>query len=229
MVFTSRGAAVIIGVGLLLAVLSAATLRWGPALARSGDPAHHVSEDANYLGTALDAAVAADFRLVDQRGQGTGLADFRDKAIALAFLDPRCTDACPLTAFHFRQVAERLGDRADSLVFLAINVNKDAASVEEVAEATRKWGNAEMLNWHFLTGTEQQLRPVWDAFHVVAEGGPKAHKPEEQLHTPGVFLLDGARRKRWYVSIPLNAVEWSGPSLSEVLIRRLHQVIEEAR
>lgn len=229
MVLTSGRLVVILGTGLLLAVVGGSAVRWGPALARSGADAPHVSADADYLGTALDRTEASGFRLVDQHGQGTGLADFRGKAVALAFLDPHCTDACPLTAFHFRRAAEQLGERSASVAFLAVNVNKNAASLEDVAEATRKWGNTEMANWHFLTGTEQELRPVWDAFHVVAEGGPKADKPQEQLHTPGVFLLDGAGRKRWYVSIPLQGVVWSGPVLSEVLAQRLSELIGQGK
>lgn len=233
MVVTPRRVAMIIGAGMLVAVLSASALRWGPALARSGAAAHHVSSDAEYLGTALDGTQAPDFRLADQHGRATRLADFRGKTVALAFLDPGCTDACPLTAFHYRLAAEKLGNRADSVAFLAVNVNKNAASVQEMAEATRKWGNAGMRNWHFLTGSEAELRPVWDAYQIVAEGGAKPDKPDEQLHTPGVFLIDAAGRKRWYVSIPFqggpDGTAWSGPALSEVLELRARQLMEEAR
>ena len=224
MVLTSRRASVIVGAGLLLAVMGGSAARWGPAPARGGADALDVPGDADYLGTALDEKQAPGFRLVDQYGQARDLTEFRGKVVAMAFLDPKCTDACPLTALHFRQTAKQLGQRSASVAFLAVNVNQTAASVEDVAEATRKWSNAEMANWHFLTGTEQELKPVWEAFHVVAAGPLKADKPNERLHTAGVFLLDGAGRKRWYVSIPLHGLEWTGPSLSEVLGRRLGEL-----
>jgi len=227
MALTSGRLALIAGVALLVAVLAGSAARWGPALARGGVPSEHVRFEAEYLGTALDQAPAPEFRLIDQHGRERALVGFRGKAVAFAFLDPRCTDACPLTALHFRQAAEQLGEGSASVAFVAVNVNKNAASVEDVAEATRKWGNAGMANWHFLTGTEAELRPIWNAFHVVAEGGAKADKPQEQRHTAGVFLLDGAGRKRWYVSVPLHGGEWTGRSLGEVLARRLQELVHE--
>jgi len=188
--------------------------------------------DAGYLGTELGMENAPNFRLMDQRGESVGLSDFRGKAVALAFLDPQCTDACPLTAAQFRLTAQALGDRAADAVFIAINVNIQAASLADVQDATEKWGNGEMPNWYFLTGSPPELRPVWDAYHVAAEAGPKPDKPNEQMHTPGVFLIDQAGRRRWYVSIPFAHAAtdpWDGPSLNQVIETRFRQLWQEER
>lgn len=158
---------------------------------------------------------------MDQRGEVRALSAFRGKAVALAFLDPDCTDSCPLTALHYRLAAQKLGEGARSVAFVGVNVNPGAS----VAAGTEKWGMQGLDNWYFLTGTEEELQPVWDAYHIVARGGPKPDKPDEQLHTPGVFVIDQAGRQRWYVSIPFDAGAWAGPPLSEVLANRLSELL----
>ncbi len=178
-----------------------------------------------YAGTALDVQPAADFRLADQNGERVALSDFRGKTVVLAFLDPRCTDVCPLTAQQFRAAAAGLGPRANNVAFLAVNVNRDAAGVADVAAATQQWGAGTLPNWHFLTGIEPELRPVWQAYHVAAGAGPKINKPDEQEHTDGVYIIDRDGNQRWYVSIPfLPEGGWDGPSLSQVLLVRLAQL-----
>ncbi len=202
--------------------------------AKSG-PNHSAATttDADYLGTDAGGEPAPDFTLTDQRGNRIGLADFRGKVVALAFLDPDCTDVCPLTAVQFRFAARALGDRATDAAFVAVNVNSRAAAVGNMQYATEKWGNGEMANWYFLTGSPpEELRPVWAAYHVAAEAGPKPVKPNEQLHTPAVFLIDQQRRQRWYVSIPFEPVTagtWAGPPLDRVIETRFRQLWQEEK
>lgn len=202
--------------------------------AKSGQ--NHIAattSDADYLGTDVGGDLAPDFSLTDQRGNRIGLADFRGKPIALAFLDPDCTDVCPLTALQFRFAAQALGDRAPDAAFVAINVSTRAAAVGNMQSATEKWGNGEMANWYFLTGTPpEELRPVWAAYHVAAEAGPKPGKPNEQLHTPAVYLIDQQGRQRWYVSIPFElaaASTWAGPPLDRVIETRFRQLWQEEK
>lgn len=181
--------------------------------------------DADYLGTDLGSAPAPAFTLTDQRGAAVGLSDFKGKVVVLGFLDPDCTDSCPLTAAQFRWAAQTLLDHSDDVVFLAVNVNPHVASVDAVREATDKWGNSRLLNWYFLTGSEQKLRPVWDAYHIAAEAGPKPGKPDEQLHSTSVYIIDQEGRERWIVSVPLYAgATWQGRSLGQILVERLQQL-----
>ena len=188
-------------------------------------PASPVTGEAEYLGTALDGELAPDFWLADQRGQVQRLSDFRGRAVVLAFLDPLCTDSCPLTALHFRLANERLGERAGEVVFVAVNVNPNAS----VQMGTAKWGMQDLANWYFLTGPREVLQPVWQAYHVAAEAGAKPDKPGEQLHTPGVFVIDQSGRSRWYISVPAEAMPegtvWLGPSLSDLLVTRLGEML----
>jgi protein SCO1 len=179
-----------------------------------------------YEGTALDAALAADFRLVDQKGANVALSDFWGKIVALTFMDSQCVDTCPKTAAHFRQVYRTLGDEAD-LVFIGVNVNLKANHVVDVMLTTARWQLTEIPTWHFLTGSAEALEPVWKAYDVMAlpdSGGTSA-----LVHTPGVFLIDRAGQKRWYVSTPYDETGGSQVSfpLNELLVKHIRQLLKE--
>ena len=157
-----------------------------------------------------------------------GISDFRGKVVVLAFLDPGCTDVCPLTAFQFRLANQRLGPLAEHLAFLGVNVNPKLNSVGDVAEATAKWGMDTVQGWHYLTGDEGALERVSKAYYVFA-AGPKSDKPEEIEHTPGVYIIDRAGKQRWYISVPPADSGWTGPALSDVLQERLVPLLAGAK
>jgi protein SCO1 len=176
-----------------------------------------------YQGTALDTP-APDFRLVDQNGANVALSDFRGKVIALTFMDSQCADTCPRTAAHFRQVYQTLGDRAVSVVFIGVNVNLKANHVIDVMLTTAHWQLTEIPTWHFLTGGAEELEPVWKAYDVMAL--PPSNEDPALVHTPGVFLIDQAGQKRWYVSTPYDETGGSQVSapLNELLVKHIHEL-----
>ena len=176
-----------------------------------------------YSGTELQAP-APDFSLIDQNGNAVTLSDLRGKVVALTFLDPNCTDVCPLTALHLRQARDALGPGADDVAFLAVNVNPNAASTQDLMAATEKWSMAQLPNWHFLSGAEAQLRKTWKDYNIYAGGG-KLDKALEVEHSPGVYIIDRKGTERWYISVPLEASSWDGPSLSDLLAARIRLVL----
>lgn len=191
---------------------------WFSVLNRS--EATHTEATIAYEGTQLEG-LARDFRLVDQRGTSVALSDFRGKVVALAFLDPKCTDVCPLTANEFRLTSEALGHNATRVAFLVVNVNPIANSVADVAEATQRWGVQGLAGWHYLTGSREELEPIYQAYHVLAEGPPKPDKPDELQHTPGIYLIDKAGQQRWYVSTRFDPSR----SLSELLVKHIQRLL----
>ena len=183
-------------------------------------------ESPPYEGTGLQGK-AADFRLVNQGGQEVSLADFRGEVVVLTFMDSTCKDVCPLTSVHLRTAYGSLsGSEAASVVFLAVNVNLDANRTADTGAATESWQLNEIPSFHFLTGAEAQLRPVWEAYDIAVyrprEGG-------ELVHTPGVFLIDQRGNKRWYVSTPMDAAgnPLESAPLSELLLRHMRSLLEE--
>lgn len=190
-----------------------------------------------YEGTKLDGGMAPDFLLVDQKGSPVALSDFRGRVVVLAFLDPKCRDVCPLTAYHLRKAYQTLrkeadsvqlllGGKPDSVIFIGVNVNAKANATADMANATEKWRLAEVPTWHFLTGDPEALEKVWRAYAIAVVPAPEVEG--EILHTPGVYLIDQAGRKRWYISAPQGETAWGAPELSELLAKRIRQLLKEA-
>lgn len=182
------------------------------------------SEDTSsgYQGTEL-RGTAGGFSLTDQNGATIALSALRGKVVVLAFLDPVCTDVCPLTAHEFHLTAQKLGERAAEAVFLAVNVNPQVNSVEDVADATERWGVGELANWHYITGAADALEPVYWAYNILAHGPPKPGKPNELEHTPGVYVIDKAGQRRWYISTAFDP----GVSLSGLLLKHVGALLKE--
>jgi protein SCO1 len=180
----------------------------------------------SYEGTELSGE-APDFHLIDQNGSVISLSDFRGKVVVLTFMDSKCTDTCPLTAAHFREVYRQLNqNEAKQIVFLGVNVNVEENDVADVMETTRAWRLDEIPSWHFLTGDREELEPVWKNYGASAMHSTDGHSI---MHTPGTFLVDPSGQKRWYISTPFSSgssAEQSLP-LSEILLNRIPAVLRD--
>lgn len=178
----------------------------------------------SYEGTELSGQ-APDFQLTDQNGSVINLSDFRGKVVVLTFMDSKCLDTCPLTAAHFREVYRQLNpSEAKQVVFLGVNVNLEENTVTDVLETTRAWHLDEIPGWHFLTGSREELMPVWKDYGVSAAPSPDGHSI---MHTPGTFLIDPLGQKRWYISTPFSGDgdEEQTLPLSELLLNRILEIL----
>jgi len=178
-----------------------------------------------YEGTELSGD-ASDFKLIDQHGNLVSLSDFGGKVVVLTFFDSQCKDVCPLTPAQLLQTYKRLTPGETSqVVFIAVNVNVHANMNSDVLIATQKWHLDEIPSWHFLTGSEEELTPLWNAYGV-------ASVPQEIgdiIHTPGVFLIDKDQQKRWYISTPYSEdgnAESTLP-LSELLVNHIREILKD--
>jgi len=204
---------------LFLSILALAFMAGGVAYFSTWLPKNNQA----YEGTELTGE-APDFRLIDQNGASVSLSDFREKVVVLTFMDSKCTDTCPITAVHFREVYKQLDkSEADQVVFLGVNVNVEASTVKDVLETTRAWHLDEIPDWHFLTGSHEELQPIWKAYGVAA-----AHSQDTSsiMHTPGTFLIDPSGQQRWYISTPFSGegAELTLP-LSQLLLKHIHELL----
>jgi len=184
-VIAVAAAVVVVLLVLLVLVISGAL----PALL--GRPAQASTGGNGNGDAALGGTPAPTFTLVDQFGQTHALSDFHGKVVVLAFIDSRCTDICPLTARVLRQSIDQLGARAGQVQLLAINANPTATSVADV----RQWSDQHGMtsHWLFLTGSADQLRPLWDAYHLDVEVAANG----DVTHTPAVYLIDRQGGEQW--------------------------------
>ncbi|MBI2170758.1 MAG: SCO family protein [Chloroflexi bacterium] len=110
---------------------------------------------------------ATPFQLQDQFGGMVSLADVAGKVVALTFLYTNCPDVCPLTTEALRQAHDALGNDASQVVFLAITVDPARDTAQRAYEYSAQKG---MLDkWRFLTGSLEQLSPVWEGYFIAAD------------------------------------------------------------
>ena len=126
------------------------------------------SSESSFQGTELVAAdPGSAFHLQDQFGGQVELADLAGKVVVLTFLYTHCPDVCPLTTDALRKAYDSLGQDASDTAFVAITVDPARDTVEQVYRYSEQRG---MLDkWAFLTGSQEELAPVWRAYYIPAE------------------------------------------------------------
>ena len=105
-----------------------------------------------------------NFSLRDQMGQRIALNDFRGKVVVLTFLYSYCPDICPLIAQKLHETHRLLGTKATGAAFLVVTVDPERDTVERLYEYSKQFDMAD--KWHFLTGSEDDLKPIWDYYWV---------------------------------------------------------------
>lgn len=116
--------------------------------------------------TNLPNVPAPNFTLTDQKGKQVSLSDFRGKPVALISMDPVCEDVCLLVSREVQEAENLLGAKASHITFLAVNVNPDYTKVSDVAQFTDQHSLDRYPNWYFVTGSVQQLKPIWKKYGV---------------------------------------------------------------
>ena len=140
---------------------------------------------------------APGFTLTDQAGHPVSLASLRGRVAVLEFIDPHCTDICPIVSQEFIDAYRDLGDRAARVVFVAVNVNRYHLRVADVAAFSREQRLITIASWRFLTGSYPSLRTVWQAYHVAVDApGPNA----DVLHSSVMYFIDPQGRERYLAS-----------------------------
>jgi cytochrome oxidase Cu insertion factor (SCO1/SenC/PrrC family) len=141
---------------------------------------------------------APGFTLVDQQGQTTTLQQFRGKVVVLTFIDPVCTQLCPLATRSMVGALEILGPAAASQVqLLGIDANPLKTKVSDIAGYTRT--HELEGRWRFLTGTRAQLESVWKDYHIFV-----AVENNDIEHTAVTMLIDGNGTERTVFSTPMS-------------------------
>ena len=123
---------------------------------------------ASFMGTELTAREpATGFTLVDQFGEETSLSDKRGNVVALTFLYTNCPDICPLTAHSLAKAHEALGDDTAGVSIIAISVDPDRDTPQQAHTYSQQ---RNMLDkWSFLTGPEEELSLLWEAYYVAVD------------------------------------------------------------
>jgi cytochrome oxidase Cu insertion factor (SCO1/SenC/PrrC family) len=177
---TVRGAAWGAGVAAVLVVpLSLGIGLLGPADAQAA-----VADDGGIR--LLDGRAAPDFALTDQDGQPISLSGLRGNLVLLTFLDPVCSDNCPLIANQLA-AADRAAATGRHVQIVAIDTNPLFHGRADVLTFTREHGLSTLANWHFVTGSVAQLGAALGSYGItvtVPDVGMVSHSQIVYFITP---------------------------------------------
>lgn len=106
---------------------------------------------------------APDFTLTDQDGKPFALADQRGNEVALFFGYTHCPDVCPTTMANLAGIVRDLTTAERQRVHVAfVTVDPD----RDHPATLRKYVRLFNPTFYGLTGSEQQLDPVYQAYNV---------------------------------------------------------------
>lgn len=128
-----------------------------------GSSAPGAEHTGNFDGAAFPPGVRGyDFTLTNQRGQRVSLSAYRGKLVVLAFLFSSCR-TCVLVADQVRGALDEVeGMHGVATIFVSTDPQTDTrARVSRFLSETSLSGHVE-----YLTGTPQELRPVWKAYAI---------------------------------------------------------------
>ena len=164
----------------------------------SGIPASVSTSLANLMVLSpVPADRAPGFTLADQNGHTMSLASLHGKVVVLQFMDPHCTDICPIVSAEFVKAYHDLGPLASKVVFAAVNVNAYHARVQDMDKYTRAQALNTIPGWHFFTGPVPAMKAVWRGYNIqVYAPNPNA----DVQHTSAVYFIDAQGRERYLAS-----------------------------
>lgn len=142
----------------------------------------------HYAGQRIEhSSQLVNFALHDQDGRVVSLDSFRGRYLIVSFLYTHCPDVCPLIAANVGTALRTLGP---SKPVSALAVSVDPAGDTPAAVRTFLREHRDPAAFRYLTGTLDELRPVWQEFNVLVE----ARSAVRLLHDAPVFVVDPSGR-----------------------------------
>jgi protein SCO1/2 len=138
-------------------------LLWAPFELRAHVPG--ASREVRQSSTGLNAK-APNFVLLNQDAERFDSATLRGKVVVLNFIFTTCTDVCPLFTANLVQLQRALKKEHSGDVFIVSITTDPEIDSPKVLTAYAQRYQADFQNWAFLTGSESQLKPVWEGFGV---------------------------------------------------------------
>jgi cytochrome oxidase Cu insertion factor (SCO1/SenC/PrrC family) len=169
---------------------------------------------ASYVGSQPPSGVKLpSFSLHDQSGRVVRSHDLRDKVVLITFLDSACHEACPPTTVTIGHAVRLLApEQRKQVAALALSVDPRVDTPPRVRAFLRR--NHAERELSFLLGTIWQLRPIWNAFHIL----PAVDTGDSDVHTIAVEIYD---RDGTWVSSLHNGVDLDADNLHHDLVAAL--------
>jgi protein SCO1/2 len=127
---------------------------------------------------------APTMRLEDAAsGKPFDTASLQGRPYMVTFLYTHCPDVCPLIGAELQAALRELGPVAKGTDVVALSVDPRG----DTRSAVQAWLRVhhEPANFHYLIGTEAELQPYWDAWHV----GPQIAGDPDSSHTAAIYPI----------------------------------------
>ncbi|MBI5823453.1 MAG: SCO family protein [Chloroflexi bacterium] len=164
-----------LGVLLILAIASALTFLF--------------AKPASFRGTSYAEPYppAGDVELTQANGEIFRLSDQSGKIVLLFFGYTSCPDVCPTTMAEMKQALDNLGEDAKLVQVVFVTVDPARDTPEKIQE----YANHFHKSFIGLTGSEEQLQPIWNDYGVVRQVNSSNSASGYIVdHTARLYLID---------------------------------------
>ncbi len=139
------------------------------------------------------AQLAPSISLPASDGTTYNLDQQKGKLVLLFFGYTYCPDVCPATMAQLRQVMTAMGDQAKSVQVVFITVDPQRDTTDQLKRYLAAFGP----NFVGLSGTMDQLDPVWKEYGVYREIQPAgATENYTVAHSALVYVIDKKNQLR---------------------------------
>lgn len=116
-----------------------------------------------FRGFEIDPSPAAfDFEIQKADGSLYHLSSEQGKVVLVYFGYTNCPDYCPATLAKYQNIFQRLGDDVVNVDFVFITADPQRDTPQVIADYVQRVNPA----FIGLSGSEDQLRPIWQAYYV---------------------------------------------------------------
>ncbi|MBI1281236.1 MAG: redoxin domain-containing protein [Anaerolineaceae bacterium] len=133
-----------------------------------------------------------DFTLINQNEKLISLSDFRGKMVLMFFGFTNCTDVCPVTLLQFKQIRQKLGDKASNAAFLFISVDPKRDTAAVIGDYLKRFD--ETITG--LVGDAKVFENIKNDYDLEFVEVPNADGTSSTAyaisHTPNPFLIDAS-------------------------------------
>jgi protein SCO1/2 len=139
------------------------------------------------------AQPAPPISLLASDGTTFNLDQQQGKLVLLFFGYTSCPDVCPATMSELRQVMEKLGQKANSVQVVFITVDPQRDSLQKLKSYLAAFGTSFLG----LSGTVDQLTPVWKEYGVYREIQPASATDNYTVdHSAFIYVIDKKNQLR---------------------------------
>jgi len=145
-------------------------------------------EEITFNGRDLKGSPTYNFTLESADGELWTLGDHHGKVVILVFMFTRCDNTCPVTSQNVKMVQEQLtASELENITIVSVTVDWKNDSPSKLQNWTADRG----YDWPHLTGSEEVLKVVYDAYGV----GPFEVEDDSDegytvAHTSPTYILD---------------------------------------